>query len=150
MPDILTGCNAMLNEYVIVRQQTQSARFPPIEMQPYLERLASEVELLADPQLRASAKAVLPAAKVEQNHRGPAVSLPRRVKNKIKWELRSRRAKSFWLFLAQTFNVRPPKDHRFGFKSVAEALAYDERFARPRSGTNDAYPFKSITLSTLE
>jgi hypothetical protein len=150
MPDILTGCNAMLNEYVIVKEQTESARFPAIEMQPYLERLASEVELFTDPQLRASARAMLPEAKVEQNHREPAVSFPRRVKNKIKWELRGPRAKSFWLFLARTFNVRPPEDHRFGFKTVAEALAYDERFARPRSITKDAHPFKSVTLSTIE
>jgi hypothetical protein len=119
-------------------------------MQPYLERLASEVELFTDPQLRASARAMLPAARVEQNHREPTVSFPRRVKNKIKWELRGPRAKSFWLFLARTFNVRPPEDHRFGFKTVAEALAYDERFARPRSITKDAHPFKSVTLSTIE
>ncbi len=150
MPDILTGCNAILNEYLLVKEQTESARFPAIEIQPYLERLASEVELFADPQLRASARSALKVATIEKNHREPMVSSPRRVKNKINWELRGPRAKRFWLFLARTFNVRPPGDHRFRFKSVNEALAYDERFPRPKTPANHAYPFKSVTLSTIE
>lgn len=150
MPDILTGSNAILNEYVIVKEQTGSEKFPPIEMQPYLERLASEVEMFADPQLRESARKKLAVPKVEQNHRGPSVSFPRRVRNKIKWELGGPWAKNFWLLLARAVDVRPPADHRFGFKSVDEALAFDERFARPRSLTNHAYPFTSVTLSTIE
>lgn len=59
IPSLITATNAVFNEYLVYKQQTQSARFPEVNVQNYLRANATEVAEISDPQLRAQTFALL-------------------------------------------------------------------------------------------
>lgn len=68
IPSLITATNAVFNEYLVYKQLTRSARFPPINLENYLRANATEVAEISDPQLRAQTFALLAKhGYVEQN-----------------------------------------------------------------------------------
>jgi YD repeat-containing protein len=64
---LITATNAVLNEYLIYKQETGSPRFPGLNLQNYLRANAIEVAEVREPQLRAQSYALL----VEHGYRDP-------------------------------------------------------------------------------
>jgi hypothetical protein len=67
IPSLITATNAVLNEYLIHKQETQSPRFLELNLQNYLRANAIEVAEIREPQLRAQAHALL----VQHGYRDP-------------------------------------------------------------------------------
>ena len=59
IPSLITATNAVFNEYLIYKRETQSTRFPEVNLQNYLRANAVEVTDVTDPQLRARTEALL-------------------------------------------------------------------------------------------
>lgn len=61
IPEILTSRNSITHEYCVTRNETQSAKFPPLDMPSYLKAIAGEVSEMTNPQLRRKAQEALMA-----------------------------------------------------------------------------------------
>ena len=59
IPQILTARNCVAHEYCVARRETRSARFPALEMGPYLEAIAGELAEMTNPQLKQETKELL-------------------------------------------------------------------------------------------
>jgi len=59
IPSLITATNAVFNEYLIYKQETQSPRFPEVNLENYLRANAAEVMEVGDPELRARTHALL-------------------------------------------------------------------------------------------
>lgn len=59
IPSLITATNAVLNEYLIYKQETGSSRFPDVDLQKYLKANADEVAGVLNPQLRKEMQALL-------------------------------------------------------------------------------------------
>ena len=68
IPSLITATNAVFNEYLIYKQETDSPRFPEVNLQNYLRANATEVAEVSDPQLRAQTLALL----VKHGYREPS------------------------------------------------------------------------------
>ncbi len=51
-PEIITVWNAIINEYCFTKQETQSAKFPELNMEKYVQALAVGVTWIEDPEVR--------------------------------------------------------------------------------------------------
>lgn len=59
IPSLITATNAVLNEYLIHKQETGSLRFPDVNLHKYLRANAAEVAEVRNPALRAEMQALL-------------------------------------------------------------------------------------------
>lgn len=59
IPSLITATNAVLNEYLIYKQETGSSRFTDVDLHKYLQANAGEVAEIQNPQLRAEMHALL-------------------------------------------------------------------------------------------
>jgi hypothetical protein len=149
IPGLDTALNAVFHEYCFVRSEEGGERLKPLQMAPYLARLAAEVAGFEDPGLRADALRALrdngwsgPVHDTDprrglRRHLARLGENPRDVGRRARRLWRSRvvghpLTKPLWLRLADR-GVAPPVDQRFAFASVDEALAYAYRFPRPSS-----------------
>jgi glycosyltransferase involved in cell wall biosynthesis len=151
LPDLLTGGNVMLNEYRFVKEETGSAKLPPIDEEAYLDYLLWETLQLKDPQARASSQQLL----LELGAREPGQreierlanrSIPRKVFDKIAWEIRLRSTQSSASQRHGTSKAEPP-DLAPCFETTDEALDYVLRHPRMKSSTLAIHPFKSVPLT---
>ncbi|HKR58907.1 MAG TPA: glycosyltransferase family A protein [Pyrinomonadaceae bacterium] len=62
IPEILTARNCVAHEYCVTREETQSAKFPPLERQSYLTAISGEVNDMTNPQLKRELQELLIAS----------------------------------------------------------------------------------------
>ena len=153
IPQLLSVANAIMNEYCIIKQETQSSRFFEIDIKKYLERMAMELDLMVDPKARAEAERLLMAyGWSRRNHIRALVTTvtSRNFPGKLLSELRRDSGRPFterwWLFLARHFGVKLPDDHRFQFPTVEEAIKFMCDF--PRGSSQGYYENNEILQAT--
>lgn len=61
IPRILSVHNAIAHEYCLVREETRSPQFPPLDKERYLRAIAGELYQMVNPQVRAETEALLAA-----------------------------------------------------------------------------------------
>ena len=146
IPELNTCVNAVYNEYLIVKSETDSARFYDIDFDRYLRLNAEEVEGMTNPELKTRMRELLSQHGFKDHNGAPKTRSvtaiarqflsPRSVWHKIKTETKTAAGrewtKAAWLFLARTFGIHPPAHNDFVFASVEEAIEYMQRFPRPR------------------
>lgn len=142
IPQLVTAANAIANEYLIFKRETQSPRFFEIDLQKYLRANADEINEVTDPRLKAEMLALLQVHgwKDATNGLGPDRSpraiarkllSPRAVLDKVRWLARDDALKPFWLLLARRFGVSPPSYSRFEFDRLDDAISFMKEF-QPR------------------
>ncbi|MBD0326283.1 MAG: hypothetical protein ICV68_07625 [Pyrinomonadaceae bacterium] len=117
-PEIITVWNAIIHEYCFTKQETQSAKFPELNMEKYVEALAVGISWIEDPEVRGEMERKLAARGWQpSNSEEPSLAQkllsPQRVFNKLK-------AVAGW-----------PK--RPTFETPDQALAYAVNNFKPRS-----------------
>lgn len=151
IPQLLSTGNAIMNEYCIVRRETQSSRFFEIDIKNYLARMAAELDLMVDSKARTEAERLLtangwegypPRRRLSDRLRSLTSTLmsrsfPGKLLKRLRRELGRPFTKRFRLFLARNFGVKLPDDHRFQFDSVEEAIELMCKFPRGRSKGSD-------------
>ena len=135
IPQILTARNCVAHEYCVARRENQSARFPALELRPYLEAIAGEVAEMTNPQLKKDTKELLtaqgwkePSLFAKPQSLARKLASPGRVVRKLAREagsLRSRRAGT------GSENGTSGAEHPF-FGTLEAALDYAVRSPRPR------------------
>lgn len=88
-PEIMTVWNAIINEYCYAKQETQSAKFPELNMEKYIEALAVGISWIEDPEVRREMEGKLSARGWKPTNSGePSLAQkllsPQRVFNKLK------------------------------------------------------------------
>lgn len=132
IPSLITAVNAAFNEYLIHKQQTNSARFFDVELQAYLSANALEVNEVRDPELRAAMLGLL----VEHGYKtniAIANSKPKfiaRLKRVPKKLTSGAQTKPAWLFLARRLGIKPPGEVEFEFWRLDEAIDYARNISR--------------------
>ena len=143
VPGLRTGSNAVFHEYCFVREEVGGERMKPVELDPYIHRLAAEVAQFEDPRLRADGYAKLrehgwtgppPSTALLSRVTGELRHGPRHVVEKSVSLLQSRALarwakKPRWMRLSQRVSL--PAVQRFDFASVEDALHHCANFPRP-------------------
>jgi hypothetical protein len=154
-PEIETIQNVIFNEYMIVRRESISERIPEIDNDSYVRSLVSGVNALENQERRRAMQellvqrygaGVLSAAAPGSNVTD--LSFSERVFRKIEWTLGAPAAKSLWTALAKAFGTPVPRDHRFEFATVPEAIRFAARHQviRSRGRKHIARAFRGIDL----
>lgn len=144
IPQLITATNAIFNEYLIFKNETQSSRFFEIDLQQYLRVNAEEISEVVDTNLRAEMLALLETGGLKETNgrRSQYVSVDglsrvlsptsvwKRVQSKLKTKMTGPATKPFWLFLARRFGINPPDDNGFAFSKLDDAIHYLEEFPR--------------------
>ena len=143
IPQLISTGNAIMNEYCIMKQETQSSRFFEMDTERYLDRMALELDLMVDSKTRAETERLLTAhGWSHPRGSGRLRSLVRTVisrhfLNTLLNSLEQDSGRPFkerlWLFLARHFGVKLPDDHRFPFSTVEQAKKF--MFHCPRRRT---------------
>ena len=128
IPEILTARNSIAHEYCVARNETQSAKFPVLDMPSYLKAIAGEVSEMTNQQLRREAEDALAAKGAVQPRRPLSLAQklvsPGIVARKVAREARMLRALAF---KNGAFAGDAPK-----FGTLEAALAYAVNSPRPR------------------
>lgn len=88
-PEIITVWNAIINEYCVTKQETQSAKFPELNMEKYIQALAVGITWIEDPEVRREMERKLLArgwkpTNAEEPSLAQKLLSPQRVFNKLK------------------------------------------------------------------
>lgn len=134
IPSLNTAVNAGFNEYFIFQRETGNPRFFEVDRQQYLAANAREVREIAEPELRREMLSMLVAKgyrEVVTNCQPVAAEIPflNRVRFKLKRLFTGPATTPAWLFLARTFNIRPPGDNIFEFATLDDALDYASKIS---------------------
>jgi hypothetical protein len=134
IPQLISTGNAIMNEYCIMRQETQSSRFFEMDTGKYLERMATELDLMVNAKARAEAERLLTAHGWSERQRsghlrslvGTLISpkFPKALLNSLRRDSGRPFTERVWLFLARHFGVKLPDDRRFQFDTVEEAIEF--------------------------
>ena len=163
IPGMNLGQNILFHEYVLVQRAVGDQNLPPIEMDGYMRGLATGLQWVEEPRMRAAMRAVLekhgwreeielaaPAVLTEVAIEAAKTRRPlyrrltpgrllaavrARVHNRW-WLTKSRQG--FVLFLADYFGIKPPHIHCFTFSSNEEAVRYALTYPR-RPEMEDPY-----------
>jgi glycosyltransferase involved in cell wall biosynthesis len=135
IPGLSTAVNYAFNEYCLFKQQTNSAKFPELDLPKYLQANAIEIRELVDPQLRAELLELLVAHGYNETETdGPRdaaeITLGERVQSKVKRVLSGPSTTPAWLFLARTLAVAPPGYNNFEFATLTAAIDYAKNISR--------------------
>lgn len=129
IPKLATVINAVYQEYIALKEETNSPRFFDIDLQRYLEVNAQDLELMVDPDLKAEMKALLEQHGFSEKKESPSSSTA--VPTTWRQLLSGQRTKTGWLFLARYFGIRPPPANGFVFNNVEDAINYVKKFPMP-------------------
>jgi glycosyltransferase involved in cell wall biosynthesis len=141
IPQLITAVNAVFNEYLVFKQETNSSRFFDIDLQKYLQANAEEVEQFTDKKLRGEMMALLEAkgyseARLASEREQAGVGsygfqagLRSRLGFKLKRVATSSSTTNAWLFAARTFGIEPPGENSFEFATLADAIDYAKNFS---------------------
>jgi hypothetical protein len=143
IPDIITVRNAIAHEYCLVREETRSAKLPPLDKQKYLRAIAEELREIVNPPIKHEIEALLaahglatPDFTARQMPLVRKLLSPRRVADKLTREARSLRAKLPGGASRPQHRQSPSPvrgAHRLlEFESVQQALDHAIRFPRTK------------------
>jgi glycosyltransferase involved in cell wall biosynthesis len=135
IPGLSTAVNYAFHEYCLFKQQTNSAKFPDLDREKYLQANACELPEIIDPKLRAETLALLVAngfndTKSNGESNADGISFGARVQSKVKRVLSGPATTPAWLFLARTLAVQPPGYNFFEFATIDEAIDYAKNISR--------------------
>jgi hypothetical protein len=140
VPEFHTITNAVMNEYAVVRAETHSAKFPPIEMSGYLEAMARDIEHIEEPKLAAAQRVLLvehggkPAprgfARAWSRFRQMLTRDPGGLARKIVMRGTANSLTQPAWFALGRLGIVPPPSRWFDFASTSEALDWTLRFPR--------------------
>lgn len=151
IPEAKTMFNAIVHEYCVVKQETQSPKFPDLNKRKLLLCMTAEVAKFEDPRLKAEMQAVLAsysrptdlmfALKEAMFALKEAILLgvrsPRyfvqRVTDKALSSFKDVSIKLPRLFLLPPLVLHSVKDNEPTFDTVSEAITYAVKFPRKRS-----------------
>lgn len=158
IPELETIGNAILHEYCTVKQEIGSDKFPAIDMVNYLKCLASDIKQIEDLELRKEMEVILVSYESKEtldtknysyNKKSSSIGnislilkkllSPNLVWNKIVTTfIKNHYIRSFLLFLAYNFGVRPHRnmDAFLNFNTTEEAIYYINKFPKPKSKLN--------------
>jgi hypothetical protein len=154
-PDIQTVENVVFHEYMVVRRSDCQGTMPEIVSEAYVRSLVRGVLAMENQERRRAMQellvqrygaGVLSAADPGSN--ATDLSFSERVLRKIEWTLGAPAAKPLWTALAKAFGTPVPRDHRFEFATVPEAIRFAARHqvVRSRSRKHIARAFRGIEL----
>jgi hypothetical protein len=136
VPGFRTITNAALNEYCVVRAESGSAKFPPIDMKRYLATMAVDIEAIEDPALAAAQRQLLihhggtpvprGSARIAARLRSGPARMTRRLAIRV---FANSLTQPAWA-VAGHLGVTPPPSPWFAFRSASEALSWTFRFPR--------------------
>jgi glycosyl transferase family 2 len=142
VPEFQTITNAVLHEYCMVKQESNSSKFGEIDRFSYLGATERALAWIEDEPLAGQMRALLRAqgwnrrqryawvlGKIRSLLRHNLLGMVRRLAMPV---VAGARLQPLWMRLAR-FGVEPPASSWFHFSSAAEAIAYEDRFPRKRS-----------------
>jgi glycosyltransferase involved in cell wall biosynthesis len=129
IPGMITATNAVFNEYLLFKQETNSPRFFDIDLRKYLAANAEEVREFGDEKLRDEMLALLAANGYESsaggsNSNSVKPAFQKRLRAKLKRLATSPSSTNTWLFAARNFNITPPGENLFEFATLDSAIDY--------------------------
>lgn len=159
IPEIMTVGNAIVHEYCIVKEETQSTVFPDLDIDKYLQCLSWEVAQMSNSSLRGKMREILKARGNVISSKGLSTTwgqprprnfflfkfrklgdinivwgkLVRLSKRSCIRLSRSSCTRQMWMVLYKIFGIRPPVDQKFRFSSLDEAIDYWEKFPSRKS-----------------
>ena len=168
IPQLITAVNAVFNEYLIFKQETNSRRFFEIDLGKYLHANAAEVQQFGDEKLRDEMLALLVAKGYREtqdttdreraeitSHGFPAgfQGFPARLGFKLKRVATSSSTTDAWLFAARRFGIEPPGENSFEFATLDDAIDYAKNMSRGNvrnRADHTVVPARSIALPAKE
>jgi glycosyltransferase involved in cell wall biosynthesis len=156
IPEITTVWNAIIHEYCEVKRDTNSSRFPELDMTKYVQALAQGISWMEDPFRRREMETILQSrgsqllAETGSSTRTITIAdtgaTGDKLESNIQESTRLRSVtepsvQSMWLRLGKYFGVRPQGGKRLRFETAEQALDYAIRFPRlPRRNWRAAIP----------
>ena len=144
-PRFVTPTNGMLSEYCFVRAEAPDRRLPPLSNRGYLAAIARDVRRIENPQLRDEMTSLLRARGWRgrarfRNAAERAVRLirymirhPRAAPEMIRLQLKERPPRSLANDVLSRVGINPRARDEPRFENAMEAIAYAQRYPRPRS-----------------
>jgi hypothetical protein len=140
IPELNTCANAIYNEYLIAKNETQSSRFYEIDVEKYLRVNAEEIKNVVDPSLKIKMQQMLDqhgfttlnGTRTGRSFRqflSPGY-IWRRIRSGGETMATDRWTKPVWLFLARTLGITPPSGERFVFATLQDAIDYMNTYPR--------------------
>lgn len=134
IPQLITAVNAVFNEYLAFKQETNSSRFFDVDLEKYLQANAEEVQQFTDETLRAEMLALLVAKgfqNTDQNKTDQGqIGVGKRLGSKLKRVATAPSTTGAWLFAARTFGITPPGQNLFEFDTLDAAIDYARNHSR--------------------
>ncbi|HSB29505.1 MAG TPA: glycosyltransferase [Pyrinomonadaceae bacterium] len=149
IPQLITAANAIFNEYLAFKEQTNSDRFFDVDLQKYLNVNAEEISQVVDPSLKRQMMSLLDAQGFKPMLNGLPKEIPilRRMGLGLRSALTANWTKGGWVFMSKHFKITPPGNNGFEFENTAEAIEYLVRFPRAKSS---AMPWQQQILEARE
>lgn len=135
IPQLITAVNAVFNEYLAFKQETNSPRFFDVDLQKYLQANADEIQQFTDEKLRDEMMAMLAAKGFQErcfssDAEAQRIALGKRVSAKLKRIATAPSTTNTWLFAARTFGIEPPGQNLFEFDTLDSAIDYARNISR--------------------
>ncbi|HXQ73562.1 MAG TPA: glycosyltransferase [Pyrinomonadaceae bacterium] len=150
IPQLITAVNAVFNEYLAFKQETNSSRFFDVDLEKYLQANAEEVQQFTDETLRAEMLALLVAKGFQNTDQNRAnreqIGVGKRLGSKLKRVATAPSTTSAWLFAARTFGIKPPGQNLFEFDTLDSAIDYARNISR---GNYQSKSLKSVVPISL-
>lgn len=151
IPGLITAVNAVFNEYLIFKHETNSPRFFDVDLEKYLQANADEVRQFENKELRDEMLALLAENGYREAHRASErerreVKFSERLGFKLKRVATGSSTTNAWLFAARRFGIEPPGENSFEFATLDSAIDYARNISHGnhRSKSNLKESFVSV------
>lgn len=137
IPQLITAVNAVFNEYLAFKHETNSPRFFEVDLEKYLQANAEEIRQFTDERLRAEMMALLAAKGFQNTAQNTAdngrISVGKRLSSKLKRVATAPSTTGAWLFAARTLGITPPRQNLFEFDTLDSAIDYARNISHGKS-----------------
>lgn len=143
IPSLITATNAVLNEYLIYKQETGSSRFADVNLHKYLQANAAEVAEVRNPTLRAEMQALMVKHGYREDQNGVDQS-------RVNWRARLRSV----VAKLKRVTSRRASNRELEFATLDEAIHY-ARYISHGNKTNwtwgaDVLHGRELPVTTLQ
>jgi hypothetical protein len=147
IPGLTLGLNIFWHEYALARRQSGEEKFPPIDMDAYLNDLSRGLSAISDAAKRSEMRELLLShGWREEEPIAPSPPVQRGLIQRVRGRLSSLQGK-LALLRADHLYVKPSDLGRFGFKSEAVALRHALRYPSAPIAENDFLsPFEPVRI----
>jgi len=142
IPELMTATNAAIHEYCFLKAESQSAKFPDIDLERYLSSVAAEISSIEDPKFKKEMESLLEKHRlnIATESRKSLVEKLQVLAAKLarlspRWLVSLERPQVLWNLLEDRFGVerRGFNDKIREFETVEAALKFGERNPRVRN-----------------